>query len=145
MFAGRMLALLKNENQSYHAFIKYNSIPKLLNLILTEYQKKLRRPYLHSYPYKMIVDTNNICNLRCLHCPTGKGIAGRQKGFMTFAEFKRIVNEIGKYIYIVDLFNWGEPLLNKEIFKMIQTLLGSFLYFLITGIKLTLLIRWLMN
>jgi len=47
-------------------------------------------------------------------------IPGRPKGFMTFQSFKGIIDELGPYIYTVDLFNWGEPLLNKEIYKIIQ-------------------------
>jgi MoaA/NifB/PqqE/SkfB family radical SAM enzyme len=58
--------------------------------------------------------------LNCLHCPTGKRLPGRQKGFLTFHSFKRIIDELSQYIYVVDLFNWGEPLLNREIFKIID-------------------------
>lgn len=105
--------------QGPYAFLKYNSPVKLWNLLLTEFQRVFRRTCLVSYPYKLIVDTTNICNLKCLYCPTGKGEIGRQKGFMTFDHFKSIVDELGRYTYIVDLFNWGEPLLNKDICKMV--------------------------
>lgn len=116
----RRLRLLINESQGHHSLLKYNSTIKFLNLLLAECQRILRCSYLYSYPYKVIIDTNNVCNLRCLHCPTGRGVSGRQKGFMTFDSFERIIDEIGKYIYIVDLFDWGEPLLNREIYEMIN-------------------------
>ena len=39
---------------------------------------------------------------------------------MNFGLFRKIIDECGPYIYELSLFNWGEPLLNKEIFKMIR-------------------------
>jgi organic radical activating enzyme len=115
----RVYSFLKG-NQGYYAFLKYNSIRKLVNLVLAECQKTMRSPHLHSYPYKMILDITNMCNLSCLHCPTGKGIRGREKGLLKFEDFRNIIDEVGRYVYIVDLFNWGEPLLNKEIYKMVD-------------------------
>jgi len=116
----KKLRSLIRENQAFYAFLNYNSATKFLNLLLAECQKTLRSPYLYSSPYKLIVDTNNVCDLKCIHCPTGKGAFGRPKGFMTFDSYRKIIDEIGKHIYIVDLFNWGEPLLNKEIYEMIN-------------------------
>ncbi len=117
---GKKLHSLINGNQANHSFLKYNSAAKLINLSLASCQKILRCSRLYSYPYKMIVDTTNVCNLNCPHCPTGKGVLGRKKGLMTFDSFKSIIDEIGKFIYTLDLFNWGEPLLNSEIYKMIS-------------------------
>jgi radical SAM protein with 4Fe4S-binding SPASM domain len=39
---------------------------------------------------------------------------------MSFDNFKRIIDELGPYLYRVDLHNWGEPLLNSELYKMIS-------------------------
>jgi radical SAM protein with 4Fe4S-binding SPASM domain len=38
---------------------------------------------------------------------------------MSFNNFRKIIDEIGAYLYRVDLHNWGEPLLNDELYKMI--------------------------
>jgi MoaA/NifB/PqqE/SkfB family radical SAM enzyme len=38
---------------------------------------------------------------------------------MPFDDFKKIIDELGEYLYKIDLHNWGEPLLNEEIYKMI--------------------------
>lgn len=114
------LNFLINEHPFLKSFLKYNSARKFLNLLLAECQRILRSSYLFSYPYEMILDTNNVCNLSCLYCPTGQKIPGRPKGIMAFESFKRIIDELGIYIYTIDLFNWGEPLLNREIYKMID-------------------------
>jgi radical SAM protein with 4Fe4S-binding SPASM domain len=39
---------------------------------------------------------------------------------MTFDCFRRLIDECGPFLYTLDLFNWGEPLLNHSIFEMIQ-------------------------
>lgn len=114
------LRLFIAEHQAYYAFLKYNSLTKLGNLLHTEYSKALSRPHVSSYPYKLILDATNACNLKCPCCPTGRGLKGREKGFMTFERYKKVIDELKPYIYIVDLFNWGEPLLNRDIHRMIE-------------------------
>jgi radical SAM protein with 4Fe4S-binding SPASM domain len=66
-----------------------------------------------------VIDPTNICNLRCPLCPTGQNLAKR-KGMLPFEKFKEIVDELGKYLFEIDLYNWGEPLLNREVYKMIE-------------------------
>ena len=39
---------------------------------------------------------------------------------MPFEMFKKIVDEIGVFLIHIDFCNWGEPLLNEEIFHMIK-------------------------
>jgi radical SAM protein with 4Fe4S-binding SPASM domain len=98
-------------------------IPRILfrlsNFYMNCYQMITGKSKIIGYPTHMTVDVTNICNLRCPLCPTGVGAPGRKKGSMSFALFKKIIDETGNYLISIDLFNWGEPLLNKEIYKMI--------------------------
>lgn len=107
------------EHQGSYALLKYSRPVKLLNLARSMVQRKLRRSKVNAYPYKMIVDVTNACNLRCPHCPTGKQVKGRPRGFMDLESYGKILDQLGDYIYIIDLFNWGEPFLNKHLFQMI--------------------------
>ena len=102
------------------AFTKYNSVKKLKNLLLLITELRYRRTRLNSFPILLTVDPTNICNLHCPLCPTGKGEFGRPKGMMKLGEFKGIIDQIGDYLYEVNLYNWGEPLLNKEVFSMVS-------------------------
>lgn len=100
---------------------KYTSPKKLFNLflvLLNHYFIRGKRVY--AYPIKLTIDPTSYCNLKCPLCPTGRGDVSRPKGFMKFESFKRIVDELSDYLFVIDLFNWGEPLLNKEIFDMIK-------------------------
>jgi radical SAM protein with 4Fe4S-binding SPASM domain len=39
---------------------------------------------------------------------------------MRFEDYRKIIDEIGKYITNLELYNWGEPLLNKDLIPMIR-------------------------
>lgn len=101
-------------------FKRRHSLRRLLNYAMIAIQRKLRSAYIFGYPYNLVIESTNICNLHCPLCPTGQGLNGRAKGKMSFINFKRIIEELGGYIYSLRLENWGEPLLNEEIFEMIS-------------------------
>lgn len=101
-------------------FVKYNSIKKLRNILLSNLELRQHRVALSTFPFSLCIDPTNMCNLRCPLCPTGTGEYGRPKGMMKFQEFKKVIDEIGSYLYNVSLFNFGEPLLNKEIYRMVR-------------------------
>ena len=90
------------------------------NLILATFQTAFKPSYAIARPVKLVIDIGNICNLRCVLCPVGQKRDGRAMGFMPFEDFKRIVDEAEPYTIFIDLYNWGEPLLNKDIFRMIS-------------------------
>ncbi len=114
-FPGSRLA-----HQGQHALLNYSTPRKLRNLARSLVERKLRRSRVTAWPYRLIVDVTNSCNLRCSHCPTGKQVKGRPRGFMDLARFGRILDELGDFAYIIDLFNWGESLLHKDIVQMIS-------------------------
>ncbi|MBV1880032.1 MAG: radical SAM protein [Pseudomonadales bacterium] len=103
------------------AFIFCNSFKKLLNFLLVHYEKARGIEILKSYPYLFVFEVTNVCNLKCPFCLTGKGISGdRAVRHVTFEEAKKIIDEVGDYIYLLQLYTWGEPLLNKDIYKIIE-------------------------
>jgi len=101
-------------------FRRHHSIKRLTNLLVNTIEKKTRRTKLMSYPYKILIDPTNICMLNCPLCPTGQGLEGRRKGKMTFDSFKAIVDQVGNFAYSLELYSWGEPLLNEALFEMVR-------------------------
>jgi len=93
---------------------------RLLNYSFSRYQMDKQKDRVIGYPTHLFIDVTNICNLRCTLCPTGVGAPGRKKGIMPLETFKRIVREMQRYLISIDLFNWGEPLLNKQVYDMIR-------------------------
>ena len=99
----------------------YSTNRKRINFFKTFVSwKVLKKTELDSYPLKLTICPGNVCNLKCPLCPTGKREQGRKQGWMSIDTFTRIMNECGPYLYEVDLYNWGEPLLNKDIMLMIR-------------------------
>ncbi len=101
------------------ALLQHAGVRKTANVMLVEYERLRRRTVLRGLPYYYFVDPCNVCNLRCPLCPTGTGDLKRSRGMLKFADFQVILDKIAPYAVEVSLHNWGEPLLNKEIFKII--------------------------
>jgi len=103
-------------------FIKYILLhpPRLVNLLKIKLSKQLKLTSVLGFAPTLMIEPTNICNLKCPLCPTGAGLIKRVKGFLNFDNFKKVIDEVYPYIYHLRLWNWGEPLLNKDIFNMIS-------------------------
>jgi radical SAM protein with 4Fe4S-binding SPASM domain len=93
---------------------------KVFNLALKEIHYFLGNSTLFYLPNRVIIDIGNVCNLKCPLCPTGRGDKGASRGLMKFEDYKKIIDQMGKTITNLELHNWGEPLLNRELIPMIQ-------------------------
>lgn len=93
---------------------------KLSNYILADVQKARQESILLGYPYWLVIDPCNQCNLSCPFCPTGQKRQARAKGKLKLDDFKLILDKLGPYLIHIDLVNWGEPLLNNHIYEMIK-------------------------
>lgn len=71
-------------------------------------------------PFLLQVEPTNRCNLSCDLCLTGLGKLSRPKRDMTFQEFTQIINQFEESIIYLVLYNLGEPLLNTQIYEMIE-------------------------
>ncbi|MHC4359914.1 MAG: radical SAM protein [Planctomycetota bacterium] len=100
--------------------LNHSTIKKLINLVAIESQHRMHLAKVKGYPYYLVIETGNVCNLKCPLCPTGLGKAGRKRGFIRFEDFKTIIDKLYPYLYEVSMYNWGEPFLNPDIFKMIR-------------------------
>lgn len=93
---------------------------KWANLVRAEIERKLRRVTVASHPYLLIIDPCNYCNLRCPLCPTGFNDLGRPQAMLSFEHFQHYFDPFVPYLFEVYLHNWGESLLNKEVYRMIE-------------------------
>lgn len=89
--------------------------------MLNQWETRTRQPVLKSRPYKVTIDPGNICNLQCKCCQTGTKHPEMPTGRMLrMDDFVMIFDQFKDYTLSVALYNFGEPLLNKQIFEMIQ-------------------------
>jgi len=53
-------------------------------------------------------------------CPSGSGELIRPLGYIEIDVFKRIVDEIGDYLILIQFWNQGEPFLHKNLLDMVK-------------------------
>jgi MoaA/NifB/PqqE/SkfB family radical SAM enzyme len=102
------------------AVVGHGSPKKWLNLAQAEYERKRRRLRVRSFPYLLIIDPCNYCNLRCPLCPTGINQLGRPQAMLSFEHFRQYFDPLSPFLFEAYLHNWGESLLNKQVFRMID-------------------------
>ena len=100
--------------------LQHGTPKKLANLARVEYERLRRRVEVSSHPYLLIIDPCNFCNLRCPLCPTGLNDLGREQSMMSFEHFEHYLEPHVPYLFEAYLHNWGESLLNKNVFRMIE-------------------------
>jgi MoaA/NifB/PqqE/SkfB family radical SAM enzyme/quercetin dioxygenase-like cupin family protein len=67
------------------------------------------------------LEASTVCQLRCPSCPTATGEVGRELGvgFLALEDFRRFVEE-NPGVSAVELSNWGEIFLNKDLSKILE-------------------------
>lgn len=71
-------------------------------------------------PLKLTIDTTNVCQLRCPLCPTGLQTHDRENGHASLHTYEKLLTELSGYLFFIDFFNWGEPLLNTHLEDFIR-------------------------
>jgi MoaA/NifB/PqqE/SkfB family radical SAM enzyme len=104
----------------FRSLMQHGGPRKWTNLVLAEAERKLKRTTTRSRPYLLIIDPCNFCNLRCPLCPTGFNDLGRPQAMLSFEHFRHYFDPFAPYLFEVYLHNWGESLLNKEVYRMIE-------------------------
>ncbi|MBN1902869.1 SPASM domain-containing protein, partial [Candidatus Sumerlaeota bacterium] len=94
---------------------KHSNYRRLLKIL------RARTDYIPAFPVCANIDPSNVCNLKCPFCPVGSGeLDHAPRGFMPLERFERIMERLGPYLIHLDLYRYGEPLLNPDIVKMIE-------------------------
>jgi organic radical activating enzyme len=93
---------------------------RVLNYWQGRIEKSRGAEQVRAYPTVLTIEATNVCNLRCPACFTGAGQDGREKSMLQAPLFNRLLNELGDRLLQIEFYNWGEPLLNKNLFPMIR-------------------------
>jgi MoaA/NifB/PqqE/SkfB family radical SAM enzyme len=103
------------------AFLFNNSWRKFSNLVHVHWDIWRGRQITTTRPYIFVFEVTNVCNLKCPFCLTGKGISGgREVRHMSFEQARPIIDAVADTTYLLQLYTWGEPLLNKDIIRIIE-------------------------
>jgi len=75
-------------------------------------------------PIKLWIETSSRCSLKCQLC-INRNLPLNEKKDMDFNLFKKIVDQVKDYVYEINLFHRGEPLLNPGIIEMVEYASGN--------------------
>ncbi|MFC2087987.1 radical SAM/SPASM domain-containing protein [Calditrichota bacterium] len=119
-----MLVPLKSIIKSFFIFrVKYTPkrILNMLKIYSSMYLSKIfRKQIIWGYPLYLMIEPTNICNLKCPMCPSGNGDMKREFGKLDFDTYKKILDEIGEYVIQIQLWNQGEPFINKSFLDFVR-------------------------
>jgi radical SAM protein with 4Fe4S-binding SPASM domain len=93
---------------------------KIRNFFLAGLNQYLLPPKPLGSPVIAQVEPANFCNLSCPLCLTTSVTGARPAGLLSFERFKAFIDDVGDDLLLIVLWNWGEPFLNPDLFKMIS-------------------------
>ncbi len=76
----------------------------------------------HGMPLSIGVELTNHCNLNCPECLSGSGLMQRERGFMDIELYKKIMKELGPYLFSINLYFQGEPMMHPQFFDFLRVL-----------------------
>lgn len=105
---------------------KYDNPDDIIRYLLYRYRFNHypRQKITSDFPIVLCIEPTSICNLRCTMCFQSDASFTKDKsmqGMMSFELFKKVIDEAKQYdLASIVLASRGEPLMNKDIYKMIQ-------------------------
>jgi radical SAM protein with 4Fe4S-binding SPASM domain len=92
---------------------------QIVNSLINLSELDEQRAVLKSYPRRLVFELTNVCNLNCIMC--GRNAAKFAPTFFrmdTFLRFEPLMD----YVEEVTLMGWGEPTINPDFIKMLETI-----------------------
>lgn len=90
------------------------------NNTLVAQQLREKPASVRGMPDSLTIETGAVCSLKCVFCPQSDPDFDLSRDFLSVEEFKRTVDSFEGCLELINLFNWGEPLLNPSLPKMVQ-------------------------
>lgn len=91
---------------------------RLKNWFLTELAYILKSDRVWALPTHLQIEPTNLCNLRCPVCHVVTD--DKPRGNLDLERFRKVINEVGDYILLINLWGWGEPFINSDTLEMIR-------------------------
>lgn len=71
-------------------------------------------------PVTVSTELTNNCNLHCPECSSGSGQMKRERGFMDPELFNKVIKELSPYLFNINLYFQGEPMLHPKFFLFLR-------------------------
>jgi MoaA/NifB/PqqE/SkfB family radical SAM enzyme len=98
------------------------------NFLHSKYEMWTGAVRVRSRPSYLILDPTSRCQLRCPECPTGVENDSRKHGgtihfrdrtVLDMGAYRALLDELWDDLFMIMFYNWGEPLLNRNLPAMI--------------------------
>lgn len=80
---------------------------------------KAKLASLPDFPRIIDIELTNLCNFRCLMCPTGNRSQRRDQGFMDGDLFRKVLDQLRGHHVGLRFIRWGEPLMHPELIALL--------------------------
>jgi radical SAM protein with 4Fe4S-binding SPASM domain len=97
---------------------------RIANVLRLAFSRLLSQPRPAGLPVIVGIEPTNRCNLKCPMCHRTHHPPEREAD-LSFADFRRLLDEIGGTLLCVFLWNQGEPLLNADLPRMVAYARGK--------------------
>jgi radical SAM protein with 4Fe4S-binding SPASM domain len=74
-------------------------------------------PSIKGMPLSISFELTNHCNLKCPECISGSDLMKRERGFMDFGLFQKAILELKPFLYYINLYFQGEPMMHPQFFS----------------------------
>lgn len=96
---------------------RYGDGRKLANAARLQQQHDACAEVVTALPWRIILEPANVCNLRCVDCGTLRSDLPR--GMLSPGDVARFLDGLWGSLVQVNLFHWGEPLLNPHVDEIV--------------------------
>jgi MoaA/NifB/PqqE/SkfB family radical SAM enzyme len=112
-----VMNLLKvGQYKRYYKYYRYGKLSKHLNLIKAVYNWLTEKEVITTKPAFLKVEISRECGLACPFC-----LAKKEDGiFFPLTEYKKLIDKLKNYIYLVSLYDIGEPFENPTVCQYIS-------------------------
>ncbi len=106
-------------------FLRKGSIRKVWNFFLLYLSFRVSRMLGSVWhlgaPFSMSFEPTTTCNLGCPECPSGLREFSRATGNAQFNEYNHWLNQVYKKLWYLTFYFQGEPFLNRDFLKMVNS------------------------
>lgn len=105
---------------TYQYRITWYRVVNLVKIGISEQiSQKRRSPRIWGDPALLMIEPTNICNLHCPMCPSGTGEMTRPRGKMDVRAIRKVLDEIGHSLVLIQFWNQGEPFVHPEFLDIV--------------------------
>jgi MoaA/NifB/PqqE/SkfB family radical SAM enzyme len=93
---------------------------RIFNICLAAYELQTKKAHVRSRPFLAKIEASSACNLRCDGCRTGNAVFDYTSGNLKVDNFEIMMEKLGPNLLEVLFYLWGEPLINKNLPKLVD-------------------------